>query len=118
MAKTYTEEQLNTFDKATLIQLLLMQQSQLQEIDKKLQLLLEQAAVLKNNRFGKKSEKLGIENQVCFMEVDGDIVFFNEAEMPSCRKMKKSLLSQRMQRQRANEQLTSKTFRLFMSIIR
>ena len=38
MAKTYTEEQLNTFDKATLIQLLLMQQSQLQEIDKKLQL--------------------------------------------------------------------------------
>ena len=51
MAKTYTEEQLNTFDKATLIQLLLMQQSQLQEIDKKLQLLLEQAAVLKNNRF-------------------------------------------------------------------
>lgn len=60
MAKTYTEEQLNTFDKATLIQLLLMQQSQLQEIDKKLQLLLEQAAVLKNNRFGKKSEKLGL----------------------------------------------------------
>ena len=58
MAKTYTEEQLNTFDKATLIQLLLMQQSQLQEIDKKLQLLLEQAAVLKNNRFGKKSEKI------------------------------------------------------------
>ena len=31
MAKTYTEEQLNTFDKATLIQLLLMQQSQLQK---------------------------------------------------------------------------------------
>ena len=80
MAKTYTEEQLNTFDKATLIQLLLMQQSQLQEIDKKLQLLLEQVAVLKNNRFGKKSEKLGIENQISFMEVDGDIVFFNEAE--------------------------------------
>ena len=37
MAKTYTEEQLNTFDRATLIQLLLMQQSQFQEIDKKLQ---------------------------------------------------------------------------------
>lgn len=57
MAKTYTEEQLNTFDKATLIQLLLMQQSQFQEIDKKLQLLLEQAAVLKNNRFGKRNQK-------------------------------------------------------------
>ena len=33
MAKTYTEEQLNTFDKATLIQLLLMQQSQLHGAD-------------------------------------------------------------------------------------
>ena len=58
----------------------MVQQSQFQEIDKKLQLLLEQAAVLKNNRFGKKSEKLGIENQISFIEVDGDIVFFNEAE--------------------------------------
>ncbi len=47
MAKTYTEEQLNTFDKATLIQLLLMQQSQLQEIDKKLQLTLGSGTVNK-----------------------------------------------------------------------
>ena len=80
MAMEYTEEQLNNFDKATLVQLFLIQQSQLQDIDKKLQLLLEQVAVLNNNRFGKSSEKLDTENQICFMEVDGNIVFFNEAE--------------------------------------
>ena len=80
MAMEYTEEQLNNFDKATIVQLFLIQQSQLQDIDKKLQLLLEQVAVLNNNRFGKSSEKLSTENQICFMEVDGNIVFFNEAE--------------------------------------
>ena len=80
MAMEYTEEQLNNFDKATLVQLFLVQQSQLQDIDRKLQLLLEQVAVLNNNRFGKSSEKLDTENQICFMEVDGNIVFFNEAE--------------------------------------
>ena len=80
MAMEYTEEQLNDFDKATLVQLFLVQQSQLRDVDRKLQLLLEQVAVLNNNRFGKSSEKLDTENQICFMEVDGNIVFFNEAE--------------------------------------
>ena len=41
-------------------------------------ILLEQVAVLNNKRFGKSSEKLGVDNQICFMEVDGNIVFFNE----------------------------------------
>ncbi len=58
MAMEYTEEQLNTFDKATLVQLFLVQQSQLRDIDQKLQLLLEQVAVLNHKRFGKSSEKL------------------------------------------------------------
>ena len=80
MAMEYTEEQLNHFDKSTLVQLFLIQQSQLKDIDQKLQLLLEQVAVLNNKRFGKSSEKLGVDNQICFMEVDGNIVFFNEAE--------------------------------------
>ena len=80
MAMEYTEEQLNNFEKATLVQLFLSQQSQLQDIDKKLQLLLEQIAVLNNNRFGKSSEKLDTDNQIRFMEVDGNIIFFNEAE--------------------------------------
>ena len=80
MAMEYTEEQLNNFDKSTLIQLFLVQQSQLKDIDAKLQLLLEQVAVLNNNRYGRSSEKLDTENQICFMEVDGNIVYFNEAE--------------------------------------
>ena len=36
MAKIYDEEQLNKFDKETIIQLFLMQQEQLAEIDRKL----------------------------------------------------------------------------------
>lgn len=80
MAITYTEEQLNKFDKDTIVQLFLVQQEQLKDIDQKLQLLLEQVAVLNNKRFGKSSEKMVPEAQIAFMEVDGKIVFFNEAE--------------------------------------
>lgn len=81
MAIEYTEEQLNNFDKATLVQLFLAQQSQLKDIDRKLQLVLEQVAVLNNHRFGKSSEKLETDNQIAFLEIDGRIVFFNEAEV-------------------------------------
>lgn len=80
MALEYTEEQLNHFDKATIVQLFLAQQSQLKDIDHKLQLVLEQISVMNNHRFGKSSEKLPVENQIAFLEVDGKIVFFNEAE--------------------------------------
>lgn len=80
MAMEFTEKQLNGFDKETIIQLFLAQQAQLKEIDSKLQLVLEQVAVLNNLRFGKSSEKLDTDNQIAFMEVDGQIVFFNEAE--------------------------------------
>ena len=45
MAKLYDEEQLNKFNKETIIQLFLMQQDQLTEIDRKLQLVIEQLAV-------------------------------------------------------------------------
>ena len=78
MAVKYTEEQLNKFNKAALIQLFLAQQEQLLEIDKKL--LLEQVAVLNHDRFGRSTEKLAVDAQIAFMEVDGKIVFFNEAE--------------------------------------
>ena len=72
MALEYTEEQLNSFDKKTLVQLFLVQQSQLKEIDTKLQLLLEQVAVLNQKRFGRSSEKLEADNnQMAFIEVDG-----------------------------------------------
>lgn len=80
MAIEYTEEQLNNFDKTTIVQLFLAQQSQLKDIDNKLQLVLEQVAVLNHHRFGKTSEKLDMDNQIAFLEVDGEIVFFNEAE--------------------------------------
>lgn len=52
----YTEEKLNTFSKETLIQLFLAQQEQLSEIDKKLQLVLEQLAVMNQNRYGRKTD--------------------------------------------------------------
>lgn len=80
MAMVYTEEQLNKFDKATIVQLFLAQQSQLNDIDHKLQLVLEQIAVMNNQRFGKSSEKLDTDHQIAFLESDGQIVFFNEVE--------------------------------------
>ena len=80
MASKYTEEQRNSLDKETLTRLFLSQQEQLENIDHTLQLVLEQMADLKRHRFGRSSEKHEAENQISFMEVDGKIVFFNEAE--------------------------------------
>ena len=80
MALEYTEEKLNSLDKETIIQLFLSQQAQLKQIDHTLQLVLEQVADLKRHRFGRSSERHEMEAQISFMEVDGRIVFFNEAE--------------------------------------
>ncbi len=80
MALEYTEEKLNSLDKKTLIQLFLSQQEQLKRIDQTLQLVLEQVADLKRHRFGRTSEKHETEARISFMEVDGEIVFFYEAE--------------------------------------
>ena len=87
MAVKYTEEQLNSADKSFLIQLLLQQQEQLEAITKelhasneKMQLLMEQVILGKQNRFGRSSEKMEDTSQICFREVDGTIIFFNEAE--------------------------------------
>ena len=87
MAVNYTEEQLNSVDKSFLIQLLLQQQEQLNALTKelhtsneKMQLLMEQLILGKQNRFGRSSEKMEDTSQICFCEVDGTIVFFNEAE--------------------------------------
>ena len=87
MAVNYTEEQLNSVDKSFLIQLLLQQQEQLNALTKelhtsneKMQLLMEQVILGKQNRFGRSSEKMEDTSQICFREVDGTIIFFNEAE--------------------------------------
>ena len=80
MASNYTEEKLNSLDKETIIQLFLSQQNQLERLDHTLQLMLEQLADLKRHRFGRSTERHEIEGQILFMETDGKIVFFNEAE--------------------------------------
>ena len=87
MAVKYTKEQLNSVDKPFLIQLLLQQQEQLEAITKelhasneKIQLLMEQVILGKQNRFGRSSEKMEDTSQICFREIDGTIIFFNEAE--------------------------------------
>ena len=87
MAFKYTEEQLNKLDKELLIQLFLGLQDQMDELTKqtqalndKMQLMMEQIVLSNKNRFGRSSEKLAVPEQIRFMEVDGQIVFFNEAE--------------------------------------
>lgn len=74
----YTEEKLSGMEKETIIQLFLAQQEQLENIDKNLQL--EQLADQKRRRFGRSSERHVTEGQISFMEIDGEIVFFNELE--------------------------------------
>ena len=87
MAVRYTEEQLNTMEKSLLVQMILNQQEQLEHLtaevhslNEKMQLMMEQLVLEKRNRFGRSSEKMEDMNQISFMEVDGTIVFFNEAE--------------------------------------
>lgn len=87
MAVRYTEEQPNTVDKSLLIQMVLNQQEQLQtltaevrSLNEKMQLMMEQMVLANRNRFGRSSEKMSDTSQISFMEVNGTIVFFNEAE--------------------------------------
>ena len=83
MAFKYTEEQLNKLDKELLIHLFLGMQEQMEELTRqtqslndKMQLMMEQLILSKKNRFGRSSEKMSDPEQICFMEVDGTIVFF------------------------------------------
>ncbi|MCD7751508.1 MAG: IS66 family transposase, partial [Lachnospiraceae bacterium] len=78
--KNYTKQQLEDLSKDSLIDLYLNQQTQLTELDKKMQLILEQMVTSNRARFGRSSEKIPAEGQIRFAEVDGTIVFFNEAE--------------------------------------
>ena len=87
MTFKYTEEQLNTLDKSLLVQLFLGMQDQVEELTRqtaalndKMQLMMEQIVLSNKKQFGRSSEKMSDTAQICFMEVDGKIVFFNEAE--------------------------------------
>ena len=98
MAVNYTEEQLNSVDKSFLIQLLLQQQEQLNALTKelhtsneKMQLLMEQVILGKQNRFGRSSEKMEDTSQICFCEVDGTIVFSMKPKL-SAISMQQSLM--------------------------
>jgi transposase len=87
MAYKFTEEQLNTLDKSFIVELFLQLQeqndklsSEIQDLNRKMELLIEQVALSNKTRFGRSSEKMSDAGQIRFMEVDGTIVFFNEAE--------------------------------------
>lgn len=94
MAIKYTEEQLNTVDKSLLVQMFLNLQDEMvrsnnqvdlltqevQSLNEKMQVMMEQLVLSNKARFGSSSEKMNDSAQISFMEVDGTIVFFNESE--------------------------------------
>lgn len=72
MENVLTVEQLNSLDKAALVALVMQKNTQLEELNQKMDRLLEQIAAANNARFGRSTESgLIDENQLCF---------FNEAE--------------------------------------
>ena len=97
MAVKYTEEQLNNVDKSFLVSMVLSMQEtaernaqelheqskMIKELTDKVNQLTEQLILSNHNRFGRSSEKMVDHDQICFKEVDGEIVFFNEAEAVS-----------------------------------
>lgn len=94
MAIKYTEEQLNIVDKSLIIQMFLAEQERTEELtrqvkeltdkissmDEKMQNLIEQVILSNKARFGRSSEKMEDATQLSFTEINGNIVFFNEAE--------------------------------------
>ena len=81
MAVQYTEEELNNIDKTTLIKLIINLQEQYGQLDKNMQLVLEQLAAMNHNRFCRSSEKLEMDGQLTMDPVTGEILLFNEVEM-------------------------------------
>lgn len=80
MDTKHTAEQLNSLEKDQLVKMYMELQDKFNSLDEKLQIIMEQLIISKNHRFGSSSEKLDADNQISFMEVDGEIIFFNEAE--------------------------------------
>ena len=75
-----TKEQLEQLDKDALIQQFMNLQEQYKQMDQKQQLILEQLAVMNRRQYGKSSEKLPPDGQLMFVEPNGEIGYFNEAE--------------------------------------
>ena len=110
MASKYTEEQLNSLDRETLIRLFLSQQEQLENIDHTLRLVLERMADLKRHLFGRSSEKHETEYQMSFMEVDGKTVYFTKPKLlpqrKTHRKSRKAFPAESRRKSRANGKKT------------
>ena len=90
MSVQFTREQLNNIDKSMLIDMFLQMQGRFDELDSELkkandntQKILEQLVLAKKARFGRSSEKMSdhTPGQLAFMEVEGEFVLFNEAEV-------------------------------------
>ena len=113
MSVQFTEEQLNSFDKATLITLFLQQQEQLKSIDDKLQLVLEQMSDMNRHRFGRSTEKSVSENQLAFRFEEGELCIFNEAEAVAYEEAadsEESTATTKKKKQKANEKRISAVF--------
>lgn len=67
-----SREQLNTLPKDTLVEMVLSLSNQIKELNKKMDLMLEQMAIMNNARFGRKTEKIAV--------LDEQLSFFNEIE--------------------------------------
>ena len=101
---TYTEEQLNKFDKETIIQLFLAQQEQLKDIDQKLQLVLEQVAVLNHHALANLLRNLLSRIRSLSLKRTVQLYFLMKQRQlhPFRNPMKKSCQEKGQKRQRAN----------------
>jgi len=73
MSNDFNEQELQKLDKDILVKLFLSQQEQLKDLNAKMDLLIEQVALSKQQRFGRSSEKLEADEEQLS-------VFLNEAE--------------------------------------
>lgn len=92
----------------------LSQQEQLENIDHKLHLVLEQMADLKRRRFGRPTEKHETGGQISFMEVDGKIVFLMSPKPLRMRNPGKGQKQFPAESQRKNKGNGKKTFPGFL----
>lgn len=75
MNTPFTEEQLNQCSKEMLIGLLLSMQEQMAQMNKNMELLIEQISIANQKRFGRSTEKVGLDGQLTLTDC------FNEAEV-------------------------------------
>ena len=75
MAKAYTEEELNSFSRETLMAVILSMQDQISQLNANMERLIEQIADANNKRYGRSSEKLETISGQLELEL-----IFNEAE--------------------------------------